>query len=99
MTDDRAGTVAFHLSAPDPEFLFKLLPFAFVTERNAAAQAVMRPLPATGPYQVASVSPGPPVRLVRNPTLREWSHAARPAGFSDEIVVDSFRTRADACGS
>ena len=55
---DEAGTVAFHLSAPDPEFLFKLtLPFAFVLPSGTPPrEAVMRPLPATGPYQVASVS-------------------------------------------
>ena len=29
VTDDASGTVTFHLTAPDPEFLFKLaLPFA-----------------------------------------------------------------------
>jgi YVTN family beta-propeller protein len=89
VTDDRAGTVAFHLSAPDPEFLFKLtLPFAFVVPSGTPPrEAVERPLPATGPYQVASVSPGRSVRLVRNPRFREWSHAAQPAGFSDEIFM------------
>jgi YVTN family beta-propeller protein len=98
VTDDRAGTVAFHLSAPDHEFLFKLtLPFAFVLPSGTPVrQAVERPLPATGPYQVANVSPGRSVRLVRNPRFREWSHAAQPAGFSDEIfmsLVPSSRRR------
>jgi YVTN family beta-propeller protein len=89
VTDDRAGTVAFHLSAPDPEFLFKLtLPFAFVLPSGTPPrQAVEQPLAATGPYRVASVSPGRSVRLVRNPRFREWSHAAQPAGSSDEIFM------------
>lgn len=89
VTDDRAGTVVFHLSALDPEFLFKLtLPFAFVLPSGTPPrEAVERPLPATGPYQVASVSPGRSIRLVRNPRFREWSRAAQPAGFSDQIVM------------
>lgn len=89
VTDDRAGTVAFHLSAPDPEFLFKLaLPFAYVLPTGTPLhEAVRRPLPATGPYRVASVSRGRSLRLVRNPRFREWSSAAQPAGFPDEIVV------------
>jgi YVTN family beta-propeller protein len=88
-TDDEAGTVAFHLSAPDPDFLFKLtLPFADVLPTGTSLhEAVERPLPATGPYRVASVSPGPSLRLVRNPRFREWSSAAQPAVFPDEIVV------------
>jgi peptide/nickel transport system substrate-binding protein len=44
------------------------------------------PLPATGPYEIASYSPAHEVRLVRNPYFREWSHAARPDGYPDQIV-------------
>jgi YVTN family beta-propeller protein len=89
VTDDRAGTVAFHLSAPDPEFLLKLaLPFAYVLPTGTSLrEAVQRPLPATGPYRVASVSRGRSLRLVRNERFREWSSAAQPAGFPDEIVI------------
>ncbi len=89
VTDDRAGTVAFHLSVPDPEFLFKLaLPFAYVLPAGTSLhEAVQRPLPATGPYRLASVSRDHSLRLVRNPRFREWSNAAQPSGFPDEIVV------------
>jgi YVTN family beta-propeller protein len=90
VTDDRAGTVTFHLSAPDPEFLFKLaLPFAYVLPAGTSlSEAVRRPLPATGPYRVASVSRDrSSLRLVRNERFREWSTAAQPAGFPDEIIV------------
>ena len=38
-------------------------------------------------YRVASFVPKRQVRLVRNPHFREWSHAARPAGYADEIVI------------
>jgi YVTN family beta-propeller protein len=90
VTDDRAGTVSFRLSAPDPEFLFKLtMPFAYVVPKGTSMNmAVRRPLPATGPYRIASVSGERSLRLVRNERFREWSSTAQPAGFADEIVVN-----------
>jgi YVTN family beta-propeller protein len=88
-TDDQAGTVTFRLATPDPEFLFKLaLPFAYVVPAGSSLhEAVRRPLPATGPYRVASSSRSGSLRLVRNPRFREWSSAAQPSGFPDEILV------------
>jgi YVTN family beta-propeller protein len=89
VTDDRAGTVAFRLARPDPEFLFKLaLPFGYVLPAGTSLhEAAQRPLPATGPYRFASVGRGGSLRLVRNPRFRQWSSAAQPAGFPDEIVM------------
>jgi peptide/nickel transport system substrate-binding protein len=43
-------------------------------------------VPATGPYEVASFDPKQGLRLVRNARFREWSAAAQPRGFPDEIV-------------
>jgi YVTN family beta-propeller protein len=88
-TDDVAGTVVFHLSRADPEFLFKLtVPFAyFLPSGTRPRRAVQQPLPATGPYRVASVSRRSQ-RYVRNERFREWSAAAQPAGLPDEIVVN-----------
>jgi peptide/nickel transport system substrate-binding protein len=91
VADDSARTVTFHLSAADPIFLNKLaLPFASVlpSSTSRSSEAVRRPLPATGPYRIASVVPKRTVRLVRNPRFEEWSSAAQPAGFPDEIVID-----------
>jgi YVTN family beta-propeller protein len=90
VTDDGAGTVSFRLTAPDPDFLFKLaLPFALVLPKGTSPrEPAERPLPATGPYVVASAVKGS-TRLVRNPRFREWSSAAQPAGFPDEIVVST----------
>ena len=95
VTDDRAGTVTFRLRAPDPEFSFKLaMPFAYVLPAGTTLrEAVRRPLPATGPYRFASTSGNGGVRLVRNPRFREWSSAAQPAAFPDEILI---RVRASA---
>ncbi len=86
VTDRASNTVTFHLRAPDPDFLYKLaLPAAFAVP----AGTPLHPrgfVPATGPYQVASFDTKRGLRLVRNPRFREWSAAAQPRGFPDEIV-------------
>jgi peptide/nickel transport system substrate-binding protein len=94
VTNDAADTVTFHLVAPDPEFLQRLaLMWAFAVptgtpiEKNIGSFVHLpAPPPATGPYKIASYSPTHEVRLVRNPYFREWSHAARPDGYPDQIV-------------
>jgi peptide/nickel transport system substrate-binding protein len=45
-------------------------------------------VPATGPYMIGRFVPGRrgEIDLVRNPTFREWSAAAQPAGLPDRIV-------------
>jgi YVTN family beta-propeller protein len=87
--DDRSGTVTFRLTKPDPEFFAKLaLPFAVaVPEDTPGKDLGTRPLPATGPYRIAGYVDGREIRLVRNPHFKEWSHAARPEGYPDEIVI------------
>jgi YVTN family beta-propeller protein len=93
-TDDAAGTVTFHLTAPDPEFLFKLTEFAFsapIPPGTPDHETGSRTVPGTGPYQVASVSSSE-VRFVRNPFFREWSHAAQPTGNPDSIVWQTVPT-------
>ena len=35
---------------------------------------------------IVNHEPGRQLELVRNPHFREWSHAAQPQGFADEIV-------------
>ena len=54
------------------------------------------PLPATGPYMIASYDPKHGVRLVRNPRFHEWSAAAQPAGYPDEIAFRFVADPADA---
>jgi peptide/nickel transport system substrate-binding protein len=89
VTHQSARTVTFRLTAPDPEFLAKLaLPFAFAVPPGTPARLVPgRPIPATGPYRVASLerSAGT-LRLVRNALFRPWSPDARPPGYPDAIV-------------
>ena len=90
VADDAAKTVTFHLTAADPEFLDKLaLGFANVVPAGTPARDVgAHPLPATGPYVIATYRPKHLVRLVRNPKFREWSKAAQPAGYPDEILFE-----------
>jgi ABC-type transport system substrate-binding protein/class 3 adenylate cyclase len=90
-TDDRAGTVTFHLTAPDPEFLYALaLPFADPLPPGTPPPDSDRPVPSTGPYLIDryerphSDKRGS-VMLVRNPRFHPWSPLAQPAGFADRM--------------
>jgi YVTN family beta-propeller protein len=88
LVDDQADTVTFHLTRPDPEFLFKLtLTFAFAVPPGTPDHDVgTHPVPATGPYLIGRYQPGRELRLVRNPQFHEWSPAAQPDGYPDQIV-------------
>jgi peptide/nickel transport system substrate-binding protein len=87
VTDPAANTVTFHLTRPDPEFLFKLAqPTAFVVPTGTPANDVgTTPVPATGPYMIQTFVPKRRLVLVRNPRFREWSRAAQPDGYADRI--------------
>jgi YVTN family beta-propeller protein len=88
VTDHAAGTVTFHFTSPDPEFLFQLTEYAFsapVPPGTPDRETGSRTVPGTRPYEIASAS-STEVRFVRNPFFREWSHAAQPAGNPDAIV-------------
>jgi peptide/nickel transport system substrate-binding protein len=87
VTHPHSNTVAFHLAAPDPDFLYKLaLPMADVVPASTPLRARI-PLPATGPYEIAGIDTKRGiVRLTRNPRFRVWSAAAQPEGFPNRIV-------------
>jgi YVTN family beta-propeller protein len=85
VTDDDAGTVTFHLVAPDPDFPDKLaLPFATAVPVGTPKRKMI--VPATGPYVIASYAPKRQLELQRNPRFREWSGAAQPDGYPDEVI-------------
>ena len=88
VVDNEARLVTFRLVAPDPDFLYKLmLPFADAVPPGIPNGDVgTRPMPATGPYEIARYVPMRELVFVRNPFFREWSQAARPAGYPDRIV-------------
>ena len=85
VTDREARSVTFHLTRPDPDFLYKLA-FAMA---SAVPEGTFdgKALPATGPYATASFTPHREWVLVRNPQFHEWSRDAQPAGFPDRIVL------------
>jgi YVTN family beta-propeller protein len=87
-TNDAADTVTFHLVAPDPELLDRLAVWDAVAVPAGAPNHDVgsHPLPATGAYKVTSLSSSE-LRYVRNPYFHEWSRAARPDGYPDQIVV------------
>ena len=89
VADDVAHTVTFHLIRPDPDFLYKLAsPFAYVLPGGTPRRpAGTHPLPATGPYMIATYRPRRLLRFIRNPFFREWSRAAQPAGYPDRIDI------------
>ena len=89
VTDDRSGTVVFHLAEPDPEFVEKLtVPAAAPVPADTPYRDMgLESIAGTGPYVVARASAAQ-VRYVRNPHFEERSHAAQPDGLSDEIVLE-----------
>jgi YVTN family beta-propeller protein len=89
VTSDTANTVAFHLTAPDPHFLYKLaFPWAYPVPPGTPDHMISAAqLPATGPYMTKSLASGHTWVLVRNPRFRQWSQQAQPGGYPDRIVV------------
>jgi peptide/nickel transport system substrate-binding protein len=87
VTSPGSNTVTIHLRALDPNLLYQLaLPIADAVPSTTPLDARL-PLPATGPYRVASFDVKTSiVRLVRNPAFHVWSSAAQPAGYPDVIV-------------
>lgn len=88
VTDDATGTVVFHLTRPDPDFLFELaLPQGdAVPSGSPKIDIGTHPLPATGPYRIELFVPNKRLVLVRNPFFRQWSADAQPNGFPDRLI-------------
>jgi len=98
VTDDASGTVVFHLTDPDPQFLFNLTQYGFaapIPPGTPDHEPGSHFVPATGPYRIIAAS-SKQVRFARNPLFREWSHAAQPDGNPDAIVWRSVPTVRDA---
>ena len=81
------NSVTFNLTEADPEWLDKLsVPFAFILPADTPASNVNIPPAGTGPYMWKQYSPTKQIQLVRNPSFKEWSADAQPAGNPDVIV-------------
>jgi peptide/nickel transport system substrate-binding protein len=86
--DPKTNTVTINLVAPDPEFKYRLaVPHATILPADSPPRdAGTKPLPGTGAYYFASFDPNKVLVMKRNPYFHEWSHAAQPAGYPDEIT-------------
>ena len=93
VTNDAAGTVTFHLTRADPDFLYKLSePLAAPAPPGAPDQPIHRApfMPGTGPYMISQYQPKRSMTLVRNPYFRQWSYAAQPAGYPEVIRFEQM---------
>ena len=88
VANDTSGTLTFHLTAPDPEFLDQVaLPFAYVVPSTTSKKITGNNVPpGTGPYMWQSYNPNKEAVLVRNPFFKVWNAEAQPAGYPDQIV-------------
>lgn len=88
VADAAANTVTIHLTAPDPEFQYKLaVPHATILPASTPGKDEgTTPIPGTGAYYFASYDPNRALTLKRNPYFRLWSTAAQPQGYPDEIT-------------
>lgn len=86
--DPKTNTVTINLVAPDPEFKYKLaVPHASILPANAPPNdAGTKAIPGTGAYYFASYNPNKQLVMKRNPYFKEWSKAAMPDGYPDQIV-------------
>ena len=101
--EQSTGIVTFHLKRPDPSFLTKLaLPFADIVPRGTPPDpAGTMVVPATGPYEARVSSTrltvaGRELTLIRNPRFHQWSQAAQPSGYPDQIVWTAYTTHDQA---
>jgi peptide/nickel transport system substrate-binding protein len=71
----------------DPDFLYKLtIDYSDVLPASTPDLEAHTPLPATGPYMISRYVPGQVLDL-RNPRFHEWSAAAQPSGYPNQIVI------------
>ncbi|WP_298214093.1 ABC transporter substrate-binding protein [Acidocella sp.] len=90
VANDSANTVTFHLTQPDPEFLYKLAtPFGDVLPPDTPAHDLgTTAAAATGPYMITSYDPQKQLVMQRNPYFKAWSQDAQPPGYVDKIVYN-----------
>jgi peptide/nickel transport system substrate-binding protein len=87
VADDAAGLLTIHITAPDPDFVYKLALLGAVAVPATTPLAALHGnavLPSTGPYVVKTRTADQTV-LVRNNRFHEWSAAAQPLGYPDTL--------------
>jgi peptide/nickel transport system substrate-binding protein len=88
VANDKARTVTINLTAPDPEFKYKLaVPHASIVPADSPPKdAGTKAIPGTGAYYFASYNTNKQLVMKRNPYFKEWSKDAQPAGYPDQIT-------------
>jgi peptide/nickel transport system substrate-binding protein len=88
VANDKRGTVTINLVAPDPEFKYRVsVPHASILPANAPSKdSGTKPIPGTGAYYFASYDSNKQLVMKRNPYFKQWSAAAQPDGYVDEIT-------------
>jgi peptide/nickel transport system substrate-binding protein len=84
------NTVTVNLLKPDSEFLDQLaVPFGSILPATAPLKdSGATPIPGTGAYKFKSDNPNTGLVMVRNPYFKEWSAAAQPKGYPNEIDMN-----------
>ena len=88
IANDKNWTVTINLIAPDSEFKYRVaVPHASIVPADSPPRdAGTKPIPGTGAYYFASFDPNKQLVMKRNPYFKEWSKAAQPDGYPDEII-------------
>ena len=107
VADDAANTVTFHLVKPDPEFLYQLaINFAYAVPAATPPANGTHPLPATGPYMIASYRPNRESEIRSQPVLPRVvegcpagrvsrHHRLEIGGSIDDAIDDVVQGKAD----
>jgi YVTN family beta-propeller protein len=95
--DDGNRRLAIHLSEPDPYFLYELAYFVVPTPPGMPLTdvGVHATIPGTGAYVLSAVAPDRSFTLSRNAYFHQWSFAAQPYGYPDQIRFQVAPTRDD----
>ncbi|HVC24775.1 MAG TPA: ABC transporter substrate-binding protein [Acidimicrobiales bacterium] len=89
VADAAKNTVTFHLTSPDAEFLDQLaVPFGSIVPAGTPGKDQgTAPIPGTGAYYFKSYDPNHALVMARNPYFKQWSLAAQPQGYPNEIKM------------
>ncbi|AFV99808.1 peptide ABC transporter substrate-binding protein [Gluconobacter oxydans] len=81
------GTIIFHLTHQDGEFLYKLaFPHAVILPAGISSHDLGNATaPGTGPYRITHYDPEHGMLLERNPYFHVWNPQAQTDGFVDRI--------------
>jgi len=93
--DPKKETIEIHLVAPEGDFENILASEFAAPVPSTAPQAdtTLHPLPATGPYEIASYQPRGRIVEVRNPHFQAWRfHGNVPVGNPDRVTWDIVPT-------